>query len=367
MTLGELMGPEAKLPGPWRKVPIEGLTADSRAVKPGYLFAALPGSRTDGSRYIAEALQRGAAAILVPQGAAQALDGTPVVEDADPRRRLALIAARFFGAQPEDRRRRHRHQRQDLGRGLRAPDLGVDGLSRREPRHRRRRRTAQATQSLAHTTPDPVELHRILAELARDRRRPIWRSKRRAMGSTQYRARWRAARRRRPSPTSPATISTITRASRTISTPSCGCSRELLPPGAAAVDQCRYRSPAEDVSRLRQGARPRGDLPSARTGETLRLSPADAATASASASCSSITAASMTICLPLVGDFQASNALVAAGLVIAAARPRDGARRSCARMLEGAQGRLDLVGDDAKRRRRSSSTMPIRRMRSRRR
>jgi UDP-N-acetylmuramoyl-L-alanyl-D-glutamate--2,6-diaminopimelate ligase len=101
MTLGELMGPEAALPGPWRHVPIVGLTADSRAVKPGYLFAALPGSRTDGSRYIAEALQRGAAAILVPQGAAQALDGTPVVEDADPRRRLAFIAARFFGAQPE--------------------------------------------------------------------------------------------------------------------------------------------------------------------------------------------------------------------------------------------------------------------------
>ena len=43
MTLGELMGPEAPLPAPWLQVPIAGLTADSRAVKPGYLFAALPG------------------------------------------------------------------------------------------------------------------------------------------------------------------------------------------------------------------------------------------------------------------------------------------------------------------------------------
>ena len=42
MTLGELLGPEAPLPAPWLQVPIAGLTADSRAVKPGYLFAAFP-------------------------------------------------------------------------------------------------------------------------------------------------------------------------------------------------------------------------------------------------------------------------------------------------------------------------------------
>ncbi|MGB6906721.1 MAG: Mur ligase domain-containing protein, partial [Methyloceanibacter sp.] len=106
MTLGELMGPEAPLPASWLQIPIMGLAADSRKVKPGYLFAALPGSRTDGARYIAEALERGAAAILMPQadGAARGktpLDGTPMLEDSDPRRRLALIAARFFGLQPD--------------------------------------------------------------------------------------------------------------------------------------------------------------------------------------------------------------------------------------------------------------------------
>jgi UDP-N-acetylmuramyl tripeptide synthase len=106
MTLGELIGPDGSLPAPWRQVPIIGLTADSRAVKPGYLFAALPGSRTDGARFVADALARGAGAILMPQGAAHAFNGTPfkgtpVVEDADPRRRLALIAARFFGVQPD--------------------------------------------------------------------------------------------------------------------------------------------------------------------------------------------------------------------------------------------------------------------------
>src|SRR4026208_2159205 len=109
MPLGEWMGPEAPLPAPWLQVPIMGLTADSRAVKPGYLFAALPGSRTDGAdytadasargpaprasrpralcaarpgsppaggSYIAAALGRGAAAILMPQGVGRALNGT---------------------------------------------------------------------------------------------------------------------------------------------------------------------------------------------------------------------------------------------------------------------------------------------------
>src|SRR5262245_42213801 len=101
MTLGELMGPEVQLPAPRMHVPIVGLTADSRAVEPGYLFAALQGSRTDGARYIADALARGAAAILMPRQDAEAFGETPVVKDADPRRRLALMAARFFGAQPE--------------------------------------------------------------------------------------------------------------------------------------------------------------------------------------------------------------------------------------------------------------------------
>ncbi len=68
MTLGELIGPEPGLPPAWAKLPITGLTADSRAVQPGYLFAALPGVKTDGARFIAEAVQKGAAAILAGRG-----------------------------------------------------------------------------------------------------------------------------------------------------------------------------------------------------------------------------------------------------------------------------------------------------------
>src|ERR1700745_153516 len=101
MTLGELIGLGAKLPAGAARVAITGLAADSRAVKPGFLFAALPGVKTDGARFIADALHGGAAAILVAEGGAPASASVPVIEDGDPRRALALIAARFFGLQPK--------------------------------------------------------------------------------------------------------------------------------------------------------------------------------------------------------------------------------------------------------------------------
>jgi UDP-N-acetylmuramoyl-L-alanyl-D-glutamate--2,6-diaminopimelate ligase len=83
---------------------IAGLTSDSRQVCPGYLFAALPGSKADGRKFIADAIARGAAAVLAPPGTPMP-DGAndnpvPVIVDDDPRRRLALLAARFFGTQP---------------------------------------------------------------------------------------------------------------------------------------------------------------------------------------------------------------------------------------------------------------------------
>src|SRR6266481_5274488 len=84
---------------------IAGLTADSREVRPGYLFAALSGSKLDGRRFIDDAVARGAVAILTDD--ARGLDdlcsfGQPVaiVTDANPRRRLALMAARFHAPQP---------------------------------------------------------------------------------------------------------------------------------------------------------------------------------------------------------------------------------------------------------------------------
>ena len=78
---------------------IAGVTADSRQVRPGYLFAALAGEKADGRRFIGEALAAGAAAVLTDE----AIDGlaAPVVRACDPRRAYALAAAAFWGAQPE--------------------------------------------------------------------------------------------------------------------------------------------------------------------------------------------------------------------------------------------------------------------------
>ncbi|MEO8927147.1 MAG: UDP-N-acetylmuramoyl-L-alanyl-D-glutamate--2,6-diaminopimelate ligase [Caulobacteraceae bacterium] len=79
--------------------PILGVTADSRRVRPGFLFAALPGARADGKCFVPQALASGAAAILA--GADLPGVGAPVVTVHDPRRVYALAAAAFYGAQPQ--------------------------------------------------------------------------------------------------------------------------------------------------------------------------------------------------------------------------------------------------------------------------
>ncbi|MGH6970734.1 MAG: Mur ligase family protein, partial [Caulobacteraceae bacterium] len=78
---------------PW----IEGVTADSRKVKRGYLFAALPGLKADGRAFAEAAAAAGAAAILTDGPLAASV---PVIETGDARRAYALAAAAFWGAQP---------------------------------------------------------------------------------------------------------------------------------------------------------------------------------------------------------------------------------------------------------------------------
>jgi len=83
---------------------ILGLTSDSRDVKNSFLFAALPGLRADGKRFVDDALARGAAAILADEQVSFRRDQpvpVPVITDANPRRALALMAARFHAPQPK--------------------------------------------------------------------------------------------------------------------------------------------------------------------------------------------------------------------------------------------------------------------------
>ena len=102
MKLQALLGPETTAPPGFGDVEIAGITADSRQVQAGWLFAAIPGSKADGARFVPEAIAKGAAAILVKDGTQIAVpQRVAVLSAAEPRRALALMAARFYPAQPE--------------------------------------------------------------------------------------------------------------------------------------------------------------------------------------------------------------------------------------------------------------------------
>ncbi len=82
------------------EVQISGLTADSRHVSPGDLFVALPGTVVDGRDYIDQAIKAGAAAVLSTPDVEAVFD-IPLIVDKNPRRKYAELVARFYNKQPE--------------------------------------------------------------------------------------------------------------------------------------------------------------------------------------------------------------------------------------------------------------------------
>ncbi|MEU7031005.1 UDP-N-acetylmuramoyl-L-alanyl-D-glutamate--2,6-diaminopimelate ligase [Streptomyces sp. NPDC014779] len=98
--LGELadrLGTELSAAG--RGVEVSGITHDSRAVRPGDVYAALPGARLHGADFVAQAAGLGAAAVLTdPAGAERAAaTGLPVLAVDDPRGRMGELAAEIYG------------------------------------------------------------------------------------------------------------------------------------------------------------------------------------------------------------------------------------------------------------------------------
>jgi UDP-N-acetylmuramoyl-L-alanyl-D-glutamate--2,6-diaminopimelate ligase len=81
---------------------VSGIAADSRAVQPGFVFVAIPGSKADGAQFIPQALANGAVAIVVARGreVAGLPDDVAVAKIDDPRRFLACAAAKIFPRQP---------------------------------------------------------------------------------------------------------------------------------------------------------------------------------------------------------------------------------------------------------------------------
>ena len=85
-------------------VTITGLTADSRTVRPGYLFAAIPGTWLDGRDFIDAAVRAGAAAVLAPPDVTEerVSPGISLITADNPRRSLARMAATFYEKKPEN-------------------------------------------------------------------------------------------------------------------------------------------------------------------------------------------------------------------------------------------------------------------------
>ncbi|MFZ2958353.1 MAG: UDP-N-acetylmuramoyl-L-alanyl-D-glutamate--2,6-diaminopimelate ligase [Candidatus Ozemobacteraceae bacterium] len=78
-----------------QKIPIEGIAFDSRKVRPGYLFVALPGANIDGAKFIDEAIAKGAVAIVTEQPLS-GLEAISAARVRDARRSLSAIAAEFY-------------------------------------------------------------------------------------------------------------------------------------------------------------------------------------------------------------------------------------------------------------------------------
>ncbi len=167
MKLRELAGrdfPEIAelMAGPAGDLDVIGLTSDSRKVTSGMLFAAFAGTKADGSRYIGDAAARGAVAAIAGHTADA---GIPILAVSNPRRLLALAAARFYGAQPETM----------VAVTGTAGKTSVASFTRQIWAHAGHAAAQIGTTGVVSptrndygtlTTPDPVELQKLLAELA---------------------------------------------------------------------------------------------------------------------------------------------------------------------------------------------------------
>ena len=338
MRLSALADQVANVPAEAATVEIQGLTADSRAVTPGCLFAALPGVKADGSQFIAQAIARGAAAILVSDNAQIPEVAVPVIRAVDPRRALALMAARLYSPQPattvavtgtNGKTSVAEFTRQifaTLGRS--AASLGTIGVVKPD---------GSTYGSL--TTPDPVTLHQTLAELARegvthlafeasshglDQRR---------LDGVQMKAAAFTNLGRDHLDYHP-TVDDYFRAKlRLFDT--------LLPVDGVAV----IHADDERAAAVADAARARGIrvFTTGRAGRELRLMDI---TRDGFAQRLKVEhqGKSYDLRLKLIGDYQATNALLAAGLAIAAGEDA-GAALAAIETLAGVKGRLDIVAE----------------------
>lgn len=164
MKLRDLLSDEAAADTGRGGIDVSGLTADSREVKRGDLFFALAGAKTDGAKFIAQAIAAGAAAVVGEHQPANAVN-VPFIKVANARRTLALAAARFYPRQPRTiaavtgtsgKTSVAAFTRQIwIREGYAAASIGTIGLV-----------SPKRTVYGSLTTPDPISLHQTLDEIA---------------------------------------------------------------------------------------------------------------------------------------------------------------------------------------------------------
>jgi len=320
---------------------IAGLTADSRAVKPGDLFAALPGGKADGASFIADAIGRGAVAVLAPAGTVLEDDRAVLVTDDNPRRRFALMAAKFFRTQPatmvavtgtNGKTSVANFTRQIWNiLDLPAASFGTVGLV-----------SPQRREAGTLTTPDPVALHRLLAELA-DEGVTHAAFEASSHGLDQYRLDGVSL--------SAAAFTNLTRdhldyhgdmesywrAKRRLFA-------ELLPDWGTAVVNADTEQ-AEDLKALAQ-QRGQRVIGFGTVGDDIRILKV-APTAAGQEISLSVMGRRYDLALPLAGDFQVSNVACALGLVIATGGDVHLATLALEK-LQGVPGRLQWVAQNSR-------------------
>jgi len=319
-----------------------GLTADSRKVRPGFLFAAFKGASVDGTQYAPDAVAAGAVAILCADDAVDAVRSrcgadVVVIGAAEPRQAFAKMAARFYGAQPDTivavtgtagkTSVAHFVRQIFQSAGHPAASLGTLGIVKPG---------GESYGGL--TTPDPVFLHEQLAALE-DEGVNHAAMEASSHGLDQYRldgVRLTAAaftNLGRDHMDYHPTIEDYLRAKLRLFS-------ELLPAGGTVVVDPgeKYADRVLDVAEAR-------GLPVLGVGETgkdLKLTGLRPVGAGQELTLQTVRG-EYKVTLPLIGRFQVSNALIAAGLAIASGLDTGAVMRALEN-LKGAPGRLELAG-----------------------
>ncbi|MGV1789094.1 UDP-N-acetylmuramoyl-L-alanyl-D-glutamate--2,6-diaminopimelate ligase [Rhizobium sp. A37_96] len=170
MNLRDIAGnvfPElnTQIDGALGELEISGISADSRKVSPGMAFVAVAGTKADGASFIADAVSRGASVVVA--GHQADAGSVPVLQVSEPRRFLSIAASRFFGRQPETM----------VAVTGTAGKTSVASFTRQIWAHAGHPAAMIGTTGVvsptrneygALTTPDPVSLHELLAELAEE-------------------------------------------------------------------------------------------------------------------------------------------------------------------------------------------------------